>query len=324
MFIGGLWFPELYLPDPEDPEWSWKEGKEVDCPAQSLYQLNEGKVFCDPFKHLQVNGVHPYQRWSSHENCVQWQVPPNPIRHVKRPTEKFIKFSVEHFPHSHFTTKERPDCVFYHPLYRGFRPLGDGSTSGLVDLTLNNPMFRPPDNQDWFIPLNESDVPQSETHDVSTPRSTAATIDSQFNPNDMLPYLSPTSLFADEEERVRTRAVSNWGEYDNGSSTRQELLQRWQEQESESNSNQNSMAGVAPTQKATTEVPSTGDQGLTTSGTYKIPKLPGRGILPNKVNEQAPKVSSPARAILPKPPGTVQNPRSLCNTSGSKLQKKKK
>ena len=45
MNIGGFWFPELYLPDAEDPEWSWKEGIEVDRPAQSLYQLNEGKVF---------------------------------------------------------------------------------------------------------------------------------------------------------------------------------------------------------------------------------------------------------------------------------------
>ena len=33
--IGGLWFPEPYLPDPEDPEWSWKEGIEMDRPAQS-------------------------------------------------------------------------------------------------------------------------------------------------------------------------------------------------------------------------------------------------------------------------------------------------
>ena len=80
---GGLWFPELYLPDPEDPEWSWKEGIEVDRPAQSLYQLNEGKGFWDPFKHLRVNGLHPYYRWPIHENCIQRQIPPNPIRHVK-------------------------------------------------------------------------------------------------------------------------------------------------------------------------------------------------------------------------------------------------
>ena len=38
------WYPTRYLPDPEDPEWSWKEGLELDKPAISVYQLNEGKV----------------------------------------------------------------------------------------------------------------------------------------------------------------------------------------------------------------------------------------------------------------------------------------
>ena len=36
---GNLWFPEKYLPDPEDPEWSWKEGIELHKPAKSAYQL---------------------------------------------------------------------------------------------------------------------------------------------------------------------------------------------------------------------------------------------------------------------------------------------
>ena len=49
-----------YLPDPEDPEWSWKEGIEMDWPAQSLYQLNEGRVLWDPYNHLRVNGMHPF------------------------------------------------------------------------------------------------------------------------------------------------------------------------------------------------------------------------------------------------------------------------
>ena len=144
----------------------------------------------------------------------------------------------------------------------------------------------------------------------------------------MLPYLCPTSLFAEEEEKVQGRAASNWGGYDNGSTTRQELLQRWQEQESESNSNQNYKAPVAPThRKTTTEVPSTYatiHQEPTTSGAYVIPKLSKRTVLSSKVNELASKVSPPARAILPKHPGPSKNPRSFCNTSGSKPQKKKK
>ena len=48
IYIRFFWFPEPYFPDPEDPEWSWKEGIEMNRPAQSLYQLNEGKVFWDP------------------------------------------------------------------------------------------------------------------------------------------------------------------------------------------------------------------------------------------------------------------------------------
>ena len=154
--------------------------------------------------------------------------PPNPIRHFKRPTEQFIKLSIEHFLHSHFTTRERPDSVLYHPLYRGFRPLGDGSSSGLVDLTLGNPMFQPPEDREWFIPFNETDAHQLEIHDVSTPQSAVVIIDRQIESNEMLPYLSPTSLFAEEEERVQRRAASNWGGYDKVFSTRQELLQRWQ------------------------------------------------------------------------------------------------
>ena len=49
---GNLWFPDRYLPDPEDPEWSWKEGLELDKPAQSAYQLNKGCCFWDPSKHF--------------------------------------------------------------------------------------------------------------------------------------------------------------------------------------------------------------------------------------------------------------------------------
>ena len=58
--IGDAWFPEPCLPDPEDPEWSWKEGIEMDQPAQSLYQLNEGCIYWDPYKQLRVNGMHPH------------------------------------------------------------------------------------------------------------------------------------------------------------------------------------------------------------------------------------------------------------------------
>ena len=50
--IGHSWSLEKYIPDPEDHEWFWKEGLELDLPAQSVYQLNDGKVFWDLYKHL--------------------------------------------------------------------------------------------------------------------------------------------------------------------------------------------------------------------------------------------------------------------------------
>ena len=131
----------MYLPDPEDPEWSWKEGIEMDRPAQSLYQLNEGKVFWDSYKHLRVNGMHPYNKWPCHKGCIDRKIPPNPIRHVKRPTEQFERFDVRQFPNNQFTTKGKLDAVMYHPRYNGFRPHGSGTSDEPLDLTW---IFYPP------------------------------------------------------------------------------------------------------------------------------------------------------------------------------------
>ena len=132
-----------------------------------------------------------------HENRIDRRVPPNPIRHVKRPTEQFHKFSIERFPHSHFTNREPPDSVQYHPLYSGFRPLGDGTTKDLVDLTQNNPMFWPPENQEWFVSSTEPvDAPQVESDIVIKLQLVAATVENHFDTDMMLPYLSPTYLLA--------------------------------------------------------------------------------------------------------------------------------
>ena len=61
---GDSWYPKRYIPDPEDPEWSWKDGLEMEMPAMSAYQLNEGKVIWDPYKHLRNKGEHPYYCWT--------------------------------------------------------------------------------------------------------------------------------------------------------------------------------------------------------------------------------------------------------------------
>ena len=68
----------------------------MDQPAQSLYQLNEGRVYWDPYKHLRVNGVHPHYSWPGHEAVINREIPPNPIRLVKRHLEQFARFNVKH------------------------------------------------------------------------------------------------------------------------------------------------------------------------------------------------------------------------------------
>ena len=304
----------------------------MDRPAQSLYQLNEGKGFWDPFKHLRVNGLHPYYRWPIHENCIQRQIPPNPIRHVKRPTEQFIKFGIENFPHSHFTTRESQDCVQYHPLYAGFRPLGDGTTNDLVDLMQDNPPFWPPENQEWFLPSTDPDTTETKSDTVVNQQRSVLIVDDPFDTNKMLPYLSPTSLFAEEEEAVRRRAESNWGRLETASN-RRESLQRWQETKDEhgmdydheiSSKDAPQQPVVARSEMSSPITPINTSE-PTTSGRYVIPKKSKQGIQSNKVNELAAKVSPPARSILPKPPGSqIPSQRPPWKHSGLRPQQKKK
>ena len=177
-------------------------------PAQSLYQLNEGKVFWDPYKHLRVNGVHPHYRFASHERCINRDVPPNPIRHVQRPLEQFQRFSEELFPSSEFTIEGSMDSVRYHPLYNGIQPRFDGTKDDPIDLTttLEDQIFYPPEGEECTAykttPQNDSAVILKEPCVVIDP----------LNPRNMLPYVSPKEL-APEEEREREQEYRSWGEY---------------------------------------------------------------------------------------------------------------
>ena len=92
-------------------------------------------MFWDHYKHLRVNGIHPHYKFASHERCIDRKVPPNPIRHVQRPLEQFQRFDEERFPFTEFTMEGSMDTVGYHPLYNGFRPIGDGTRDDPVDLT---------------------------------------------------------------------------------------------------------------------------------------------------------------------------------------------
>ena len=82
--------------------------------------------------------------------------------------------------------------VQYHPLYSGYRPLGDGTAPDLVNLTQGNEMFWPPEGQEWFVPVTETDIPQVEVNYSRTSHVPTTTVEYQFDEDNMLPYLSPT------------------------------------------------------------------------------------------------------------------------------------
>ena len=97
------------------------------------------------------------------------------------------------------------------PLYQGFRPLGDGSTNDLVDLALNNPTFWPPEGQEWLVPADNQPTHNDEHEEE---QQEVATVDDPFDTVNMHPYLSPSSLFAEEETAMKRRMASNCGSYD--------------------------------------------------------------------------------------------------------------
>ena len=278
-----------------------------------------------PIQALTIN-FHPYYKWPAHESLIDRSLPPNPNRHVKKPIEQLIKFKIQRFPHSHFTTREPPDAVQYHPLYQGFRPLGDGSTNDLVDLTLNNPTFWPPEGQEWFVPVDNQPI-HNDKQKVA--RLEATTVDDPFDTEDMLPYLSPSSLFTEEQTGVQRR-MSSWGSY-NDTTTNRNSLNQWQI--GDTDMVQEPETPIATTSNEVCILPQPNlidppQSKMTSLAGYVIPKLPKAGILSNKVNKLAAKVSPQARPIVPKPPGLIeQSPRSLCNTSGlrpTQRHKKKK
>ena len=215
----------MYLSDPENPEWSWKEGIEMNRLAQSLYQLNAGRVFWDPNKHLRVNGVQPFYKFMYHARCIDSKVPPNQICHVKRPTEQFDKFDVQSFPQSEFTMEKTLDAVMYHSLYEGVRPLGlgMGTIDDPFDLTKEEKIFQPPENQEWFIPYNINNYATVAESMVNLRGSYV--VEDPLDPANMMTYLSPTSLLKEQELLDTGLQRSDWVGYNNEPPN---LINRWQ------------------------------------------------------------------------------------------------
>ena len=181
--VGHSWFPETYLPDPEDPEWSWKKDLELDLPSQSAYQLNEGKVFWDPYKHLRNKGEHPYYRWYGHENGVDKKKPPNPITHVQRPLYHGAKFEKRWYP-SDFSDGGQKDLVRYHPSYKG--PTATDIAQGQRLDYIN--IFYPPENQEWIIPHSSRQQAESTPKKRNRKKLHVQVNDNQLDTNKMRPY----------------------------------------------------------------------------------------------------------------------------------------
>ena len=151
------WYPEKYLPDPEDPEWSWKEDIEVDRPAQSAYQLSQGQVFWDPDRHKRNVGDHPHYKFKWHYDQINKDVPPEPLKHLVRPLAIGARFTIDKYPWSEY--KPRANYTpNYHPDWKGWRvsdPVmvnltnGRKTYMGEVRPDTTAQIFQPPVGQGW-------------------------------------------------------------------------------------------------------------------------------------------------------------------------------
>ena len=155
-----------------------------------------------------MNGIHPHYSWPGHEAVIKREVPPNPIRHVKRPLEQFARFNVKHYPGSKFTSRGRIDLVLYHPRYDGFKPRSLSDLDEPLDMGW---IFYPPEGEKWIKrPRSEEIGPKSsEVQQVtlSNPTVTAKQVD----PQAMRPYLSPPRSI--EQTQPPHRGEHKWGSY---------------------------------------------------------------------------------------------------------------
>ena len=269
---GTAWYPERYLPDPEDPEWSWKEGLEMEMPAMSVYQLNECKVFWDPYKHRRNKGEQPYYRWYGHANAVNDKLPPNPMVHVQRPTMHGEKFSRRWYPSSGFDTRGPKDQVMYHPKYKGPK----------VSDLMNNPnwrsiakedIFQPPEGEEWIEKFSEKRTPRkSEKKAKIANRQIDA---DPFDTKQMRPYREEAQ-YSNTNEEYSPENRARWGKL----KTKPQL------------ENIEGQQGYMSKEEVAGEP--------TTSGTanpkFKIPKLSERReITTDKLNNLSANISPPAK-----------------------------
>ena len=300
----------------------------MDQPAQSLYQLNEGRVYWDPYKHLRTNGMHPHYSWPGHEAVTKQELPPNPIRHVKRPLEQFARFNVKHYPGSKLTSRGRIDLVLYHPRYNGFRPR---SLRDLDEPLDESWMFYPPEGEEWIKkPRSEENEEKGQEHPSNPPENTRAP-SNHVEPRMMRPYLSPPR--PTEQHQPPNPGTEKWGSYrGNTASSYKEHQQQSKESETKTDPRL-ILQGNAPSQtnndakaKGVDSVETPDVQPSTSravASKYVIPKVPRRSLQSSKLNELVAKVSPPARPILPRPPSLPRKSPSK-NVKGTKSTRRRR
>ena len=217
IYHNNKWYPEKYLPDPEDPEWSWKEGMKVDRPAQSAYQLSKGQVFWDPDRYKRNVGDHPHYKFKWHFDQIDKDVPPDPIKHLKRPTEIGARFPVDEYPWSEY--KPSPKYIpNYHPDWKGWRvsdPVMINLTNrrktymGEVRPDTSAPIFQPLMGQGWIKEFDENDMEPAPITSAQSSGQIPAHL------KDLRPYITPQEMRARDWRETSMPGISDiktWGQ----------------------------------------------------------------------------------------------------------------
>ena len=112
----------------------------------SVYQLNDGKVFWDPYKHRRNQGEQPYYRWQGYRGIVNSDYPSVPAVHVQRPITHGEKFDKRWYPSSELSTRGPRDEVMYHPKYEGSK-VKDSLNGQILEPIDDQSIFRPPEGE---------------------------------------------------------------------------------------------------------------------------------------------------------------------------------
>ena len=238
----------------------------------SFFQLNEGKVFWDPYKHKRNKSEQPYYRWYVHANAVNNKLPPNPMVHVQRPIMHGEWFDKRWFPCSGFETRGTKDTVIYHPKYNGPKisvlsykqppePIDEGS------------IFRPPEEKEWIEAFSEKKTPRKEKK--KNKANNEQTDPNPFDLSQMKPYHDNIRISTTTKEYT-PRNDAKWGKLQ---SEPQPTINKWQQ----GHMSKEEVAGEPTTPGVA-------------NPKFKIPKLSERKeLVSDKLNQLAASISPPAK-----------------------------